>query len=74
MFSCDGGAWRSTDRRALALEEWREAAGLVPARWALFSKARREARGPTFAFYVAARDAEEVAAAAVVRPLIRPTA
>ena len=58
--------------RAQALNEWRDAARLVAARWATFVEAEREARTFAFASYVAALDAEEAAAAqvaAVMTPL-----
>jgi hypothetical protein len=56
---------------AQALEAWREAARLVTRRWQLFLAAEAEGRRWAFASYVAALDAEEVAAAemsALARP------
>ena len=60
--------------RVVALEEWREAAALVSARWALFLEAEPEARAWTFASYVAALDAEEAAAAAMSGVVARAAA
>jgi hypothetical protein len=57
---------------AQALEAWREAASLVARRWQLFLAADAEGRRWAFASYVAALDAEEVAAAemaALARPM-----
>ena len=51
--------------RAQALNEWRDAARLVAARWATFVEAEREARTFAFASYVAALDAEEAAAGSI---------
>ena len=66
MFSRDRGSSVFMDgARVVALEEWREAARLVSARWALFLEAGPEARSWAFASYVAALDAEEAAAAAM---------
>ena len=48
--------------RAEALESWRDAADLVRLRWHAFLEAGSANRSSTFAAYVAARDAEEVAA------------
>jgi hypothetical protein len=60
------GTSRSTGRRLMkAHAQWREAAQLVALRWEMFVKARGEARGPAFASYLAALDAEEAAAAAM---------
>jgi hypothetical protein len=50
------------DRRAQALEAWRDAEELVSTRWATFLSAAPEARRFAFASYVAALDAEEAAA------------
>jgi hypothetical protein len=47
---------------AQALENWREASGLVAVRWAEFREANRASRSRAFASYVAALDAEEAAA------------
>jgi hypothetical protein len=47
---------------AQALEDWREASGLVAIRWAEFREAGRSSRSSAFASYVAALDAEEAAA------------
>jgi hypothetical protein len=58
MFLSDRGA-----PQAAALERWREAASLVSLRWAAFVAAERVTRQWAFAFYVAALDAEEAAAA-----------
>jgi hypothetical protein len=55
---------RSNDQ-AHAVERWREAASLVSARWRLFLESSAESRQFAFAAYVAALDAEEVAADAV---------
>jgi hypothetical protein len=58
--------------RAQALDAWREAADLVSTRWQLFLEAETEGRRWAFASYVAALDAEEVAAAemaALARPM-----
>jgi hypothetical protein len=58
--------------RAQALDAWREAADLVSTRWQLFLEAESEGRRWAFASYVAALDAEEVAAAemaALARPM-----
>jgi hypothetical protein len=49
--------------RARAHEAWREAADLVSTRWQRFLEAESEARRWAFASYVAALDAEAVAAA-----------
>jgi hypothetical protein len=48
--------------QARALEEWREAARVVSKRWAVFLDAEPLTRRWAFASYVAALDAEEVAA------------
>jgi hypothetical protein len=48
--------------RAQALDVWREAATLAARRWQLFLEADSEGRRWAFASYVAALDAEEVAA------------
>jgi hypothetical protein len=45
-----------------AFEDWREAAALVRARWQTFIDAERETRAWAFKSYLAALDAEEVAA------------
>jgi hypothetical protein len=50
------------DGPAGGLEEWRAAARLVSARWALFLEAGAQERAWAFASYVAALDAEEAAA------------
>jgi hypothetical protein len=47
---------------AQALDMWREAATLAARRWQLFLEAEAEGRQWAFASYVAALDAEEVAA------------
>ena len=49
--------------RARALEAWRDAAGVVTARWRLFLDSESGARARSFASYLAALDAEEAAAA-----------
>jgi hypothetical protein len=50
--------------RAIALERWREAADLVAILWHAFLDADgAPSRSAAFAFYVAALDAEEAAAA-----------
>ena len=60
------GTFRSTGRRLKeAHARWREAAQLVALRWEVFLQAGAEARGPVFASYLAALDAEEAAAAAM---------
>ena len=48
--------------RAEALERWRDAADLVRVRWHAFLEAGSATRSSTVAAYVAALDAEEVAA------------
>jgi hypothetical protein len=48
-----------------ALVIWREAEGVVRARWQAFMKADGESRSRAFAAYVAALDGEEAAAAEV---------
>jgi hypothetical protein len=64
MFSTDHVAQVLAARgRAQALDAWREAANLVSTRWQLFLEAESEGRQWAFASYVAALDAEEVAAA-----------
>jgi hypothetical protein len=50
------------DPRAQALEAWRDAQQRVATRWHAFLKAGPETRRFAFASYVAALDAEEVAA------------
>jgi hypothetical protein len=50
------------DPRAPALEVWRDAEQLVATRWHAFLEAGPETRRFAFASYVAALDAEEVAA------------
>jgi hypothetical protein len=50
------------DRRAEALEVWRDAEQLVSTRWNAFLTAEADARRFAFASYVAALDAEEAAA------------
>lgn len=66
MFSQDQtGQWFAVRNRAQALNEWRDAARLVSARWATFLQAERRGRTFAFASYVAALDAEEAAAAQV---------
>ena len=52
-------------RQVRALESWRDAESRVSARWKLFLEADPESRPWTFAFYAAALDAEEAAAAAL---------
>lgn len=73
MFSVDrSGSLFAVRNQVEALNEWRDAARLVAARWATFVEAEREARRFAFASYVAALDAEECAAArvaAVMAPL-----
>ena len=73
MFSPDRSSSLFAVRNQVeALNEWRDAARLVAARWATFLQAEREARTFAFASYVAALDAEEAAAAqvaAVMTPL-----
>jgi hypothetical protein len=49
--------------RAEALEAWSDAADLVSTRWRLFLEAESEGRTWAFAYYVAALDAEQAAAA-----------
>jgi hypothetical protein len=49
-------------RRANALDTWREAELLVQLRWANFLEANRASRRGAFAAYVAALDAEAAAA------------
>lgn len=49
--------------RAQALDVWRDAATLAATRWQLFLDAEAEGRQWAFASYVAALNAEEVAAA-----------
>ena len=51
--------------RAQALQTWRQAAGLVAIRWRAFVEADSASRSQAFASYVAALDAEEVAASDV---------
>jgi hypothetical protein len=62
MFLVDRG-----DARIRALEEWRQAARIVAARWAVFLDADALTRRFAFRSYVAALDAEEAAAAAFAR-------
>ena len=50
---------------AEALEMWRAAAGLVESHWQAYLVAKPQRRAWAFAFYVAALDAEEAAAAAI---------
>jgi hypothetical protein len=50
-------------RLARARRRWRDAAGLVSARWKVFLAAEPETRAFAFASYTAALDAEEIAAA-----------
>jgi hypothetical protein len=73
VFSADrSGSLFAVCSQAQVLNEWRDAARLVAARWATFVEAEREARTFAFASYVAALDAEEAAAAqvaAVMTPL-----
>jgi hypothetical protein len=60
------GTSRSTGRRLMkAHAQWRAAAQLVALRWELVLQSGREARGPAFASYLAALDAEEAAATAM---------
>lgn len=62
------GTSRSTGRRLIeAHAQWRDAAQLVALRWEVFLQAGGDARGPAFASYLAALDAEEAAAAAMAR-------
>ena len=53
----------ATDRLWLAHGRWREAAGLVWARWFLFLAAESDSRASAFDAYLAALDAEETEAA-----------
>ena len=62
------------DPRAQALEVWRDAEHLVATRWQGFVKAEPEARRFAFASYVAALDAEEVAAAELASFALRMAA
>jgi hypothetical protein len=73
VFSPDRSPSLFAIRNAQALNEWRDAARLVSARWRTFVQAEREARTFAFASYVAALDAEE-AAAAQVAALMTPLA
>jgi hypothetical protein len=74
VFSPDrSGSLFAARNQAQALNEWRDAARLVAARWATFLQAERQARTFAFASYVAALDAEE-AAAAQVAALMAPLA
>ena len=57
-----------------ALDAWRDAAGLVSDRWALFVDAEPQARQFAFASYVAALDAEEATAAELARTADRRSA
>jgi hypothetical protein len=60
------GTSRATGHRLMeAHAQWREAAQLVALRWEVFLQAGGEARGPAFASYLAALEAEEAAAAAM---------
>jgi hypothetical protein len=52
----------SRRRRDQTLETWREAASFVADRWKVFLEAEPESRTWAFASFVAALDAEEVAA------------
>jgi hypothetical protein len=54
-------------RVAQAAQRWREAARVATARWQVFLAAKAETRAFVFASYVAALDAEEIAAAALAR-------
>jgi hypothetical protein len=58
----------SDGERATALDTWREAAELVSTRWAAFRDAAPNERSRTFALYVAALNAEEIAAAEIAAP------
>ena len=62
------------DPRAQALEVWREAEALVATRWHAFLEAEPETRRFAFASYVAALDAEEVAAAELASFALRMAA
>ena len=59
------------DPRTQALEIWRDAEELVSTRWETFLNAEPEARRFAFASYVAALDAEEVAAAELASLALR---
>jgi len=54
---------RTISSQQHALQLWREAADVVAERWATFLQAEAEGRPWAFASYVAALDAEELAAA-----------
>jgi hypothetical protein len=54
--------------RAEAYEAWRDAAGLVAARWHLYLEAEPSRRAYAFAAYVAALDAEQAAADGLAGP------
>lgn len=73
MFSTDHITQvRAARDRAEALDEWREAAKLVAARWQLFLEAGPDGRQWAYASYVAALDDEEAAAtemAALATPM-----
>ena len=62
------------DPRAEALEVWRDAQQLVATRWHAFLEAGPETRRFAFASYVAALDAEEVAAAELASFALRMAA
>ena len=62
------------DPRAEALEVWRDAEQLVSTRWDAFLEAGPETRRFAFASYVAALDAEEVAAAELASFALRMAA
>jgi uncharacterized damage-inducible protein DinB len=62
------------DRRAQALEAWRDAERLVSTRWDAFLTAEPEARRFVFASYVAALDAEEAAATELASRALRVAA
>ena len=75
MFLRDrGGSLFVIGGESRALDEWREAARLVSARWAAFLEAGQESRAWAFASYVAALDAEEAAAAGLARVPMRAAA
>ena len=62
------------DPRAQALEVWRDAQQLVATRWHAFLEAGPETRRFAFASYVAALDAEEVAATELASSALRMAA
>jgi hypothetical protein len=56
-------------RLVAAKDRWRDAAGVVSARWDAFLQSEAESRAFAFSSYIAALDAEEAAAADVSRLL-----